>query len=67
VPEAIVAIHSGMRVMGLSIVTDMCLPDALKPANIQEIIETANVAEWKLRAIVLGILDFEKETQHPRR
>ena len=59
VPEAIVAVHCGMRVMGLSIVTDMCLADALKPANIQEIIATANGAEWKLRSIVLGILGHE--------
>ena len=37
VPEVIVAVHAGMRVLGLSIVTDLCLPDALKPANIEEI------------------------------
>ena len=42
VPEVIVAVHAGMRVLGLSIVTDMCLPDALKPANIDHIIATAN-------------------------
>ena len=34
VPEVIVAVHAGMRVLGLSIITDMCLPDALEPANI---------------------------------
>lgn len=56
VPEVIVAIHSGMRVLGLSIITDMCLADALKPSNIHEIIAVANSAEWKLRAIVHGIL-----------
>lgn len=59
VPEAIVAAHCGMRCMGLSIVTDMCLADALKPANIEEIIATANGAEWKLRAIVKGIVRHE--------
>lgn len=59
VPEAIVAAHCGMRCMGLSIVTDMCLADALKPANIEEIIATANGAEWKLRAIVEGIVRHE--------
>jgi purine-nucleoside phosphorylase len=57
VPEVIVAVHAGMRVLGLSIVTDLCLPDALKPANIEEIIATANEAEPKLRKIVLGILE----------
>jgi purine-nucleoside phosphorylase len=59
VPEAIVAVHCGMRILGLSIITDICLADALKPADIHEIIATANGAEWKLRAIVLGILQQE--------
>jgi len=59
VPEVIVAIHSGMRVVGFSIITDMCLPDALEPANVPKIIATANAAEPKLRKIILGILgDF---------
>jgi purine-nucleoside phosphorylase len=59
VPEVIVAVHAGMRVLGLSIVTDVCLPDSLKPANIEEIIATANAAEPKLRKIVLGVLAQE--------
>ena len=57
VPEVLVAVHGGMRVLGLSVVTDMCLPDALKPARIEEIIKVAAEAEPKLRAIVLGILE----------
>jgi purine-nucleoside phosphorylase len=59
VPEVIVAVHVGMRVFGLSVVTDMCLPDALKPANVEEIIAVANSAQPKLRALVLGILKHE--------
>jgi purine-nucleoside phosphorylase len=59
VPEAIVAVHAGMRVLGLSIVTDVCFPDSLKPGNIEEIIAVANEAEPKLRKIVLGILAQE--------
>jgi purine-nucleoside phosphorylase len=59
VPEVIVAVHAGMRVLGLSIVTDMCLPDALKPASIHEILATAAGAEPKLRKIVLGVLAAE--------
>ncbi|MEE2706617.1 MAG: purine-nucleoside phosphorylase [Planctomycetota bacterium] len=57
VPEAITAAHCGLRTIGFSVVTDMCLADALKPANVEEIIATANAAEPKLRALVLGILD----------
>jgi purine-nucleoside phosphorylase len=56
VPEVLAAVHGGMRVLGLSVVTDMCLPDALKPANIEEILNVAAGAEPKLRAIVLGVL-----------
>ena len=59
VPEVIVAVHAGMRALGLSIITDMCLPDALKAADINEILATAAEAEPKLRAIVLGILKRE--------
>jgi purine-nucleoside phosphorylase len=56
VPEVIVAVHSGMRILGLSVVTDICLPDALKPANIEEILRVAGTAEPKLRKLVLGIV-----------
>ena len=59
VPEVIVAVHAGLRVLGLSIITDMCLPDALKPANIEHILATAAGAEPNLRKIVLGILARE--------
>jgi purine-nucleoside phosphorylase len=56
VPEIIVAVHSGMRSLGLSIVTDMCLPDALEPANIPDIIATANEAEKKMRKLVRRVV-----------
>jgi purine-nucleoside phosphorylase len=56
VPEVIVAVHAGMRVLGLSVVTDMCLPDALEPADIGKILVVAATAEPKLRAIVLDVL-----------
>ncbi|HJQ79148.1 MAG TPA: purine-nucleoside phosphorylase, partial [Lacipirellulaceae bacterium] len=59
VPEAIVAVHCGLRTFGLSVVTDMCLPDALQPANIEHIIATANAAEPKLRALVCGVLKYD--------
>jgi purine-nucleoside phosphorylase len=59
VPEVLVAVHAGMRVLGLSIVTDMCLSDALEPADITRILGHAAAAEPKLRKIVLGILGQE--------
>lgn len=45
VPEVIAAVHAGLKVLGLSVVTDACLPDALEPADISKIIATANKAE----------------------
>ena len=56
VPECLVAIHAGMRVVGLSVVTDACFPDALQPADVQEIIRVANGAQPKLEALVTGFL-----------
>ena len=61
VPEVIVAVHAGMRVLGISVVTDICLPDALKPARIEEILAVAATAEPKLRKLVLGILAGMKD------
>jgi len=60
VPEVIVAVHSGMRVIGFSVITDMCLPDALEPADVAKIIATATAAEPKLRTLVCGVLEYEK-------
>jgi purine-nucleoside phosphorylase len=57
VPEVLVAVHSGLKVLGFSIVTDMCLPDALQPVKIEEIIAVANEAEAKLRHVVRGVLE----------
>ena len=42
VPEVLVAVHAGMRVLGLSIITDMCLPDALEPATVERILAVAD-------------------------
>jgi purine-nucleoside phosphorylase len=57
VPEVLVAVHAGMKVLGFSIITDMCLPDALEPVRIEEIIAVANLAEVKLRTVVTGVLE----------
>jgi purine-nucleoside phosphorylase len=56
VPEIIVAVHSGLRSLGLSIVTDMCLADALEPVNLPDIIAIANAGEKKLRVIVRRVI-----------
>lgn len=57
VPENLVAVHGGMRVLGLSVVTDLCFPDDLHPADVEEIIRVANAAEPGLCRLVTGILE----------
>jgi purine-nucleoside phosphorylase len=57
VPENIVAIHCGLKVLGISVITDECFPDALKPVDINEIIETANGAEPKLTLIMKKVIE----------
>jgi len=56
VPENIVANHMGIKVLGFSIITDECFPDALKPAELDEIIKVANAAEPKLTAIMKNVV-----------
>lgn len=56
VPEVIVAVHAKMRALGISVITDQCLPDALEPVHLPDIIKTANEAENKLRTLVRRVI-----------
>lgn len=57
VPENIVANHMGLKVLGFSIITDECFPDALQPADVQEIIAVAAATEPKLTAVMKGVVE----------
>jgi purine-nucleoside phosphorylase len=57
VPEVIVAVHEGFRVVGISIITDQCLPDALEPADIAKIIAVATKAEPSLTRLVSRLVE----------
>ena len=57
VPEVIVGVHSRMRILGISVVTDICLPDALEPVSIPDIIATATEAEKRLRVLVRRVVE----------
>ena len=59
VPEVIVAVHSAMRTVGFSVITDMCLPDALEVADVQKIIAIANDAEPRLTTLLTGVLEYD--------
>lgn len=56
VPEVLVAIHGGMKVLGFSIVTDLCLPDALEPVNIPHILANAAKGGERLARLIPRIL-----------
>jgi len=56
VPEVIVARHAGLRVLGLSIISDMALPDALEPVDVSKIIATAQEAEPVLTRLVRAVV-----------
>jgi len=56
IPEDIVAVHMGMEVMAISVITDECFPDALKPVSVEEIVATANKAEPKLTLLMKEII-----------
>jgi purine-nucleoside phosphorylase len=56
VPEVIAAVHGGMKVLGLAVITDACLPDALQPASLERILAAAAAAEPQLTALVRGVL-----------
>lgn len=57
VPEVLVARHSGMRVLGFSLITDMGLPDALKPTKIEEVLAIAERAEPRLRKLITKVVE----------
>jgi purine-nucleoside phosphorylase len=59
VPEVIVAVHSSMRTVGFSVITDMCLPDALEAADVSKIIAIANEAEPRLTSLLTGVLQYD--------
>ena len=56
IPETIAANHMRMKVLGISIITDECFPDALRPTNVEEIIRVANKAEPKLTRIMKEVV-----------
>jgi purine-nucleoside phosphorylase len=57
VPEVIVARHAGMRVLGLSIITDLCIPETLEPASLEKILAVAAQAEPNLTTLVRGVVE----------
>ena len=57
IPEVIAARHCGLRVFGMSCITDLCLPDALEVADIDRIIRVAKDSEPKLTQLILRLIE----------
>ncbi len=57
VPENIVANQCGMKALGLTVITDLCFPDTLKPTTIETIIAVADRAEPKLTTVMRGVVE----------
>jgi len=56
IPEDIVAVHMGMRVLGFSILTDECFPETLKPVSLEEVIAVAKEAEPRMTAVMKEVV-----------
>ncbi len=57
VPEVIAAVHMGMKVLGISVITDECFPDALEPVKMADILAAADLAEPKMTQVISGVLE----------
>jgi purine-nucleoside phosphorylase len=57
VPEVIAAVHQGTEVLGISIITDECFPESLKPVDIKDILAVAGEAEPKMTAIFKRVIE----------
>ncbi len=56
VPENLVAVHGGMRVLSFNVVTDACLPDALHPCDIAAVLAVAGRTGPVLQRLVIEVV-----------
>lgn len=56
VPEVLAAVHAGMRILGLSAVTNLCRPEGLGKTSGEEVVLAAQTAAPRMRRLVLGVL-----------
>ncbi|MEJ2069507.1 MAG: purine-nucleoside phosphorylase [Syntrophobacterales bacterium] len=61
VAEVIAAVHAGMRILGISIISNVNLPDAMAPISIEDVVATVGQAESRLVPLILGIVAADQE------
>jgi purine-nucleoside phosphorylase len=57
IPEVIAAVHMGLEVLGLSVITDECFPDSLVPVSLEHVLAAAAQAEPNLTRLVIRVLE----------
>ena len=57
VPEVIVGVHAGLRILGISCVTDRCIPETLKPTTVEAVIRVAMAAEPKMTTLIRRVIE----------
>jgi hypothetical protein len=63
IPEVIAAVHGGMAILGLSVITNMNLPDDPQPCRVDDIIATAEGAAPRVQAVIEGVIERLPETR----
>jgi len=58
VPEVIVARHCGIKVLGLSAITDMAIAEGLEPVTAEEVIEMAKKTGENISKIIIEVIDY---------
>lgn len=56
IPEVITAVHMGMQVLGVSVITDECQPETLEPVSIEQVVKAAGIAQPKMTKIIINTL-----------
>ncbi|MBI3318724.1 MAG: purine-nucleoside phosphorylase [Candidatus Omnitrophica bacterium] len=57
VPEVIAAVHARMRVLAVSCITDLCIPETLKPTSVEEILQIARRAQPALSCLISKVIE----------
>ena len=57
VPEVIAAVHAGLKVLGLSVISDLCLPDALRPVSLADLLRAVGAAEPELVRLIRRVVE----------
>lgn len=61
IPEVIVAVHCGFKILGFSAISNMNLPEDMQPCSFDEVLKNASRAGEKIISLIEGILQWREE------